>query len=154
MFSFLKKKKNPLCSPVTGKLLPLSQVDDPVFSQGMMGPGFAVIPSNDDIYSPIEGTVSNIFPTKHAIGIKTKDGKELLIHMGIDTVELKGNGFTISVKENDKVTPDTLLAKMDRNLLKENNKGDTIMVLLPEEKEFPTVTEQEVHVHDELFEID
>lgn len=153
MFSFLKKKKTVLHSPVTGQLVPLAQVEDPVFSQGMMGPGFAVIPTEDAIYSPVEGNVTNVFPTKHAIGIKTKEGKEVLIHMGIDTVELKGKGFEVPVKEDDKVTADTLLAKMDRSLLKEEGKGDVIMVLFPEEKEFPTISEKKVTAHDELFEL-
>ncbi|AYW49437.1 MAG: PTS glucose transporter subunit IIA [Tetragenococcus halophilus] len=154
MFSFLKKKKTALFSPADGQLVPLSKVEDPVFSQGMMGPGIAVLPSSDDIYSPVEGTVSNVFPTKHAIGLKTKDGKEVLLHFGIDTVELKGEGFEVFVDVDDKVQSDTLLARMDRAYLKEQEKIDTLMVLFPEEKEFPSVEEKAVNAKDELFELD
>ncbi|GAA3017993.1 PTS sugar transporter subunit IIA [Tetragenococcus solitarius] len=154
MFSFLKKKKTILYSPANGQLVPLSKVEDPVFSQGMMGPGIAVLPSSDDIYSPVEGTVTNVFPTKHAIGLKTKDNKEVLLHFGIDTVELKGEGFEVFVDVDDKVQNDTLLARMDRAYLKEQEKDDTLMVLFPEEKEFPNVEEKDVKASDELFELD
>ncbi|AYW46204.1 PTS glucose transporter subunit IIA [Tetragenococcus koreensis] len=154
MFSFLKKKKTVLHSPADGQLVPLSKVEDPVFSQGMMGPGIAVLPSSDDIYSPVEGTVTNVFPTKHAIGLKTKDDKDVLLHFGIDTVELKGEGFEVFVDVDDKVQTDTLLARMDRAYLKEHEKADTLMVLFPEEKEFPTVEEKTVKANDELFELD
>ncbi|MDN6639463.1 MAG: PTS glucose transporter subunit IIA [Tetragenococcus sp.] len=154
MFSFLKKKKTVLYSPADGQLVPLTKVDDPVFSQGMMGPGIAVLPSSDDIYSPVEGTVTNVFPTKHAVGMKTKDGKEVLLHFGIDTVELKGEGFEVFVDVDDKVQTDTLIARMDRAYLKEQEKLDTLMVLFPEEKDLPTVEEKTVKANDELFEVD
>ncbi|WP_284212048.1 PTS sugar transporter subunit IIA [Tetragenococcus osmophilus] len=149
----MKKKKTVLYSPANGQLVPLTKVEDPVFSQGMMGPGIAVLPSSDDIYSPVEGTVSNVFPTKHAIGLKTKDNKEVLLHFGIDTVELKGEGFEVFVEVDDKVQEDTLLARMDRNYLKEQEKIDTLMVLFPEEKDFPEVEEKDVQASEELFEL-
>nr|WP_244869438.1 PTS glucose transporter subunit IIA [Tetragenococcus muriaticus] len=150
----MKKKKTVLYSPANGQLIPLAKVEDPVFSQGMMGPGIAVLPSSDDIYSPVEGTISNVFPTKHAIGLKTKDNKEVLLHFGIDTVELKGEGFEVFVDVDDKVQADTLLARMDRNYLKEQEKNDTLMVLFPEENEFPNVEEKNVQANEELFELD
>ena len=79
----------------------------------MMGDGYAVRPSNGKIYAPVAGTVSSIFETKHAIGILTPGGAEVLVHMGLDTVELKGAPFTVKVSEGDAVTVDTLIAEMD-----------------------------------------
>lgn len=153
MFSFLKKKKSHLFSPTNGVLIPLSQVNDPVFAQGMMGPGCAIQPESDNIYSPIEGTVTSIFPTKHAISLTTNDGKALLLHIGIDTVDLDGLGFNILISENQSVTPETLLATFDRQLLKEKGKEDTLMLLFPEEKSTFTVTEKKVSTHDIILDI-
>lgn len=91
MFGFLKKKEVFLC-PVDGKILPISEVNDPVFSQEMMGPGFAVVPTSKVVVAPMDGDVVTVFPTSHAFGIKSKNGIEMIIHIGIDTVELNGKG--------------------------------------------------------------
>lgn len=154
MFSLFKKKKSILYSPTSGTLIPLSQVNDPVFSQGMMGPGFAVSPTIDEIYSPVSGTITSVFPTKHAIGITSEDGKSLLLHIGIDTVELNGEGFDIFVTENQKVTKDTLLAKVNRSFLKEKGKEDTLMVLFPEEKMTLTIEEKSITAHETILELE
>ncbi|MEO1769776.1 PTS sugar transporter subunit IIA [Candidatus Enterococcus ferrettii] len=131
MLGFLKKKKNELYAPADGELLNLEKVNDPVFSTGMMGPGYAVEPTAVEIYGPAESKVTSVFPTKHAIGLKTQAGVEILIHLGIDTVELEGQGFDILVKEGDSVDGTTKLAHMDIDFLKEKGKPATIMVLLP-----------------------
>lgn len=145
MFSFLKKKAEVTTSPVTGHLIDLSKVPDPVFADGMMGAGFAVQPSADEIYAPIAGKVTSVFPTKHAIGLKTKDGRDVLIHIGINTVDLQGTGFEIFVDIGDTVTNETKLAKVDRGYIQSQGKNDTIIVVFPEQQEQPiTVTEQEV----------
>ena len=141
MISFFKKKIPKIFSPIAGRLTPLSEVNDPVFSEGMMGPGFAIEPEAGELYSPIEGVVTSIFPTKHAIGLKRKDGKELLIHIGIDTVELNGEGFNIFVHEAEKVTPQTKLAEIDLAYLQQQGKGKTIMVLFPEDTQTYSVAE-------------
>ena len=96
MFGF-KKKKLELAMPVDGKIISLTEVPDEVFSTGMMGQGFAIEPSSDEIYAPVAGTITNIFPTKHAISLKTKEGLELLLHLGLDTVELAGKPFEMFV---------------------------------------------------------
>lgn len=132
MFSVFKKKKEILKSPVSGELISLKEVNDDVFSTGMLGPGFAVKPSDGNIYSPVSGTITQIFPTKHAIGISFGK-KQLLLHLGIDTVELDGEGFDIKVKVDDEITPETLLVEMDREYIKNNGREDTVIVLLPEE---------------------
>ncbi len=154
MFSLFKKKKAALHSPTTGTLIPLSKVSDPVFAEGMMGPGLAIEPSIAEIYSPVEGTITTVFPTKHAIGVKSKNGKEILLHIGIDTVELNGEGFDIQVKEGDKVSPDTLLVRVDHSLLKAKGKASTLMVLFPEEKDLPSVQERSVSAKEEIFSLD
>lgn len=154
MFSLFKKKKVTLHSPTTGMLIPLSQVSDPVFAEGMMGPGLAIEPTIAEIYAPVEGTITTIFPTQHAIGVKAKNGKDILLHIGIDTVELNGEGFDIHVKEGDKVSPDTLLARVDHQLLKAKGKASTLMVLFPEEKELPSVQERSITAKEEIFSLD
>ena len=116
MFGFFKKddkkgklpvEKEILYSPANGVVVPVSDVADPVFSQKMMGDGFAVIPADGNIYSPAKGKVLSVFPTKHAVGILLDSGLELLLHMGLDTVELNGKPFEIFVKEGQALTADT-----------------------------------------------
>lgn len=150
MFSLFKKKEPIVSSPASGKLMPLSEVSDPVFSQGMMGPGFAVEPESNDVFSPITGTVVSIFPTKHAIGLKREDGKEVLVHLGIDTVELNGQGFEVFVNEADKVTAKTKIASMDCSFLKEQGKESTIMVLFPNDSEVYSINTKAVDAGEEI----
>ncbi|WP_195640339.1 PTS sugar transporter subunit IIA [Enterococcus durans] len=126
---FKKKKTIELFNPINGNVVALSSVHDEVFASGAIGTGFGIFPSNGDIYSPTEATVTAIFPTKHAISLVTKNGIEILIHIGIDTVELNGEGFEILVDIDDKVDKSTLLAKVDLNYLKMQNKKTDIMVI-------------------------
>jgi len=95
----------------------------------MMGDGFAVEPSHNDIVSPVAGTISTVFPTKHAIGITTDEGLEVLVHMGLDTVELNGEPFEMLVKAGEKVEPNTPLAIMDLDKVKAGGKGTTIVIV-------------------------
>lgn len=119
-----------LFSLVDGKMLPITEVDDPTFSQKMLGDGYAVEPINGNIVSPVDGTIETIFPTKHAIGIRTEAGLEVLIHMGIDTVNLKGVPFEIDVTTGQKVSHGTLLAKADLETIKNSGKATTMMVII------------------------
>lgn len=130
MFGFGKKEKE-IYAPVDGELIEINQVNDPVFSTKAMGEGFAIDPSNGKIFSPIKGTVTSIFPTKHAIGLVDKDGFEVLIHIGIDTVELAGEGFELLVAEGAKVKPSTPLVKVDLDYLAEKGKEATTMIVFP-----------------------
>ena len=91
-------------SPIKGKHVALSEVSDPVFAQKMMGEGSAILPEDNRVLAPVSGTLTTVFPTKHAYGIKTDDGLEVLIHIGIDTVELNGEHFDVHVKQGDTVT--------------------------------------------------
>lgn len=131
MFGFKKKKKKEVFVPVDGELILLEKVADPVFAQGMMGAGYAVEPANGKVYSPVVGKIASIFPTKHAVGLVMEDGTEVLVHLGIDTVELDGAGFTSYVNAGDKVDQDTKLISMDLATLKSNDKPATVMVLFP-----------------------
>ncbi|MEG1276716.1 MAG: glucose PTS transporter subunit IIA [Cellulosilyticaceae bacterium] len=96
-------KEEEIYIPITGRLMPITEVPDEVFSQKMMGDGFAIEPVNGEVYSPVSGEVVNVFPTKHAIGIISEGGREVLIHFGMDTVNLKGEGLRTHIKEGDKV---------------------------------------------------
>ncbi len=127
---FTKKKEVRVYAPVDGQAEPLSDVSDQVFSSGMMGKGYAVKPTNKKVYSPIKGKVTQVFATKHAIGLTTKNGEEILLHMGIDTVELNGAPFTILVKEGDSVDRDTEVAEMDLDQIAAAQKDNTVMVVV------------------------
>ncbi len=108
-----------LVSPIKGNILPITDVPDQVFSGKMMGDGFAIEPIDNLVVSPVDGKIVNVFPTKHAIGLESKSGREILIHFGIDTVKLKGEGFETFVKEGDEVKLGQKLLKVDLNVIKE-----------------------------------
>lgn len=105
-------------SPMNGTVIPLSEVPDAVFSSEMLGKGFGVEPSEGKAYAPVDGEVINVFDTKHAIGLMSKHGVELLIHIGMDTVKLNGKGFDVKVKTGDQVKAGDLLAEFDMDLIK------------------------------------
>lgn len=117
-------------APVSGKVIPLNQVNDDMVAQKILGDGFAIIPSNGKIYSPVNGTISSIFKTKHAICLKSDNGLDILLHLGIDTVELKGKPFDILVKEKDKVERGQLIGKMDIKQITDAGKDPTVLVLI------------------------
>ncbi|WP_461213888.1 N-acetylglucosamine-specific PTS transporter subunit IIBC [Lacticaseibacillus sp. GG6-2] len=119
-----------LYSPADGELIELGSVADDTFAQKMLGDGFAVEPQDGNIYAPASGTISAVFPTKHAVGITTPAGLELLIHIGIDTVALKGAPFTTHVAVGDTVTHGTLLVTADLDAIKQAGKATTTMVIV------------------------
>ncbi|PHL19905.1 PTS sugar transporter subunit IIA, partial [Enterococcus faecium] len=110
--------RHTLNSPLTGKVLPLSEVPDQVFSSGVMGKGIAIDPEVGELVAPADGEITTIFPTGHAVGITTTDGAEILIHIGMDTVELNGNGYEILVKQGDLVKAGDLLIRFDIEAIK------------------------------------
>ena len=116
-------------APANGELIPIDQVQDEVFSQKMMGEGFAVIPENGEVASPVSGTIVSVFPTKHAIGIKTDDEIEVLLHMGIDTVSLGGDAFEIKVREGEKVKAGKTVATADLAMIQEAGKMTKMIVV-------------------------
>lgn len=116
-------------SVADGQVVALEQVKDPVFAQKMMGDGFAVEPANGNIVSPVSGTVSSIFPTKHAFGIVTEAGLEVLVHIGLDTVSLEGKPFTVHVAEGQKVAAGDLLVTADLNAIRAAGRETSTVVV-------------------------
>ena len=116
-------------SVADGEVIALEQVKDPVFSQKMMGDGFAVEPANGNIVSPVSGTVSSIFPTKHALGLVTEAGLEVLVHIGLDTVSLEGKPFTVHVAEGQKVTAGDLLVTADLDAIRAAGRETSTIVV-------------------------
>lgn len=137
MFGFFKKKEKKedvmnkeitLHAVCDGEIVRIEDVEDQVFAQKMMGDGFAIKPSKSEIFSPVNGTIHNVFPTKHAFGITSED-LEILLHMGIDTVSLEGKPFESLAKENDSVTPETQLSKVNFETLEAAGK-DNVMIII------------------------
>ena len=116
-------------SVADGQVIALEQVKDPVFAQKMMGDGFAVEPANGNIVSPVTGTVSSIFPTKHALGLVTEAGLEVLVHIGLDTVSLEGKPFTVHVSEGQKVAAGDLLVTADLNAIRAAGRETSTVVV-------------------------
>ena len=116
-------------SVADGEVIALEQVKDPVFSQKMMGDGFAVEPENGNIVSPVSGTVSSVFPTKHALGIVTEAGLEVLVHIGLDTVSLEGKPFTVHVSEGQKVAAGDLLVTADLDAIRAAGRETSTIVV-------------------------
>lgn len=108
-----------VCAPLTGKAVPLSEVSDPTFAQEILGKGAAIIPSDGRVVSPVNGTVETVFETLHAIGLRSDEGVEILIHIGLDTVKLEGKHFTAHVKSGDTVQVGTPLVDVDLEKVKE-----------------------------------
>ncbi|MGL4799824.1 MAG: PTS sugar transporter subunit IIA [Cellulosilyticaceae bacterium] len=123
MFNFFKKLKGiELCSPLTGNAVALSEVPDAVFAEKMVGDGIAIRPTSNKVVAPCDGKVVQIFPTNHAVGIEVEGGIDLLIHVGIDTVELKGEGFTRLVEEGTDVKKGQPILEIDFDKINELGK--------------------------------
>ncbi|MBE2125293.1 PTS transporter subunit IIABC [Staphylococcus argenteus] len=117
-------------APLTGEVTPLSEVPDQVFSEKMMGDGIAIKPSQGEVRAPFNGKVQMIFPTKHAIGLVSDSGLELLIHIGLDTVKLNGEGFTLHVEEGQEVKQGDLLISFDLDYIRNNAKSDITPIIV------------------------
>lgn len=148
------KEKLTVFSPLSGKIINLKDVDDPVFASGSMGKGVAILPSEDKIIAPVNGKVTLLFPTHHAIGITSDEGVEILIHVGMDTVELEGKGFTPLVKQGDKVEIGQELLLFDKKVIKSYKKSIITPVLITNYKEYKSVVlpaEREILAGQKLF---
>lgn len=143
-------------APAEGQLITLDNVPDEVFSTGMMGQGIAIQPSNGKIFSPIDGTVQTIFPTKHAIGLVGEQGAEVLIHMGLDTVNLEGKGYDISVTEGQAVSVGDPLVNVDLQAIQSAGYQTITPIILTNSADFDAVNtqaEQTVEVGDVIIQI-
>ncbi|MFC6177379.1 glucose PTS transporter subunit IIA [Companilactobacillus huachuanensis] len=119
-----------LVAPADGKLLTLEKVADPVFSQGLMGQGLAIEPTSGEIVAPVAGTITLVSETKHAFGIKTKEGADILVHLGIDTVELEGKPFQVKIKQGDIVTAGEAVVNMDLSAIEAAGKETTVILAI------------------------
>ncbi|MGV3106573.1 MULTISPECIES: PTS glucose transporter subunit IIA [unclassified Staphylococcus] len=122
-------KEIEIYAPLTGEYINIEDIPDPVFAQKMMGEGFGINPTEGEVVSPIEGKVDNVFPTRHAIGLKADNGLEILVHIGLDTVQLDGQGFEILVSSGDTVQVGDPLLKFDLEYIK-NNAKDVISPII------------------------
>lgn len=132
-----------VCAPVTGKLMPISQVSDPTFAQEIMGKGAAIIPEDNVFVSPVNGTVQMVFDTKHAIGFLSDEGAEVLIHVGVDTVNLQGKCFEALVKDGDKVQVGTPVLKVDLDGIKKAGYETVTPVIVTNSVEYADVIKVE-----------
>lgn len=144
-----KKKVKTLYAFTDGQSIPIEDVPDDVFATKMMGDGIAIIPSSGEIYAPCDGEISMVMEhSLHALGIINEDGMELLLHIGLDTVELMGEGFCAHVKKGDYVYKGDLLVTYDATLVKEKGYKDTTMLIVVDPKNHQLVsyhTNKEMH---------
>lgn len=150
-----KQKDNFLYAPVEGEIIALENVQDAVFSSGMMGQGLAFRFTGDTIYAPSDGTIVVVAPTKHAVGIQTPSGLEILLHIGMDTVNLQGKGFTLLKDVGDKVKAGMPILKIDREVMNEHGIDLTTPMIVTNSngKELVIVKEKPVMKQDVVISI-
>ncbi|ATA61758.1 PTS system glucose-glucoside-specific enzyme IIA component [Geobacillus stearothermophilus] len=129
-FGKQQPKEETITAPLDGTIVPLEDVPDPVFAQNMMGDGIAIDPADGDVVAPVDGEIFQLFPTKHAIGLRSVAGVELLIHVGIDTVSMNGEGFTAYVRAGDRVKRGDRLLSVDLPLVREKAKSAVTPIII------------------------
>lgn len=139
LFGGENKEQKVIVAPVTGKAIPMSEVADPTFSQEILGKGAAVVPSEGRVVAPADGVVGMVFDTKHAVSVTTDSGAELIIHIGLDTVQLNGEFFTAHVAAGHKVKKGDLLVEFDMDKIKEKGYDVTTPVIVCNTPEFPSM---------------
>lgn len=140
MFGKIRKtKENQVYAPMDGAAKQLCDVPDEAFSEKLLGDGAAVVPENGDVYSPVNGVIEDITDTKHAFCITTEDGLDLLLHIGVNTVNLKGEGFSVFVSNGDRIRAGDKIAHVDLALLKKHGLPAETPVLLTEPENFEIV---------------
>ena len=139
MFGFLKRKPREIKAPIDGMLVALEKVDDEVFSSKMVGDGIAIMPVGDTFVAPIEGVITKIFSTNHAFSIKNKQDLEVLVHIGLETVALKGVGFERLVNEGDTVNAGDPIIKVDLAYIKEHAKDIVTPILITDESDVKNI---------------
>lgn len=132
MFHIFKKKTFALMAPIDGKVIALEDVPDPVFAEKLMGDGVAIQSTSDIAYAPADGIITVTIEAKHAFGMHLDNGMELIVHVGLETMEAQGQGFEMLVKENDTVKAGTPIIRIDRELLKDKNLITPVIITNPE----------------------
>lgn len=143
-----------IMAPMKGEVLPLKEIEDPVFSSEVLGKGVAIRPSDEKVYAPCDATVESIFNTKHAIGLKTDNGLEVMIHVGLDTVQLEGKPFTLKTKVGDKIKQGDLLLEFDAKVIKDAGYSTVTPVIitnLEDGQDILPYPQTEKNVGDQLF---
>lgn len=125
-----KLKELHIFNPIEGEIISIEDTPDEVFAGKMLGDGFAIIPNDNKVYSPVSGEIKLLFPTLHAVAIETEEGIELLVHIGIDTVGLKGEGFTANIKVGDKVKQGDLLLSFDKDIIEAKAKSSISPIII------------------------
>lgn len=133
-------EKGTVTAPVAGTVVAASKIPDPMFAQETMGPSIGIEPTDGVVYAPFDGTVLMVFPTNHAVGLRSDSGMEVLIHVGVDTVNMNGDGFESFVKQDDVVKKGQKLLTFDRKKIKEAGHPDTVIVALTNGAEFQNIT--------------
>ena len=129
-------KDGKVLAPVGGDMIPLEEFPDAVFSQGILGPGCGILPAGETIVSPFDGTVSQLTDTRHAIGVTSAGGVEVLIHVGVDTVEMAGRGFRSLVKQGQKLHAGDPLIQFDRAAVRAAGHADAVAVVVTNSDDF------------------
>ena len=132
------KKTDDLYAPMAGKAVPITEVPDPTFAEGMLGNGIAIEPADGKVYAPCDATVDMIFTTGHAVSLVADNGAEVLIHVGLETVSLEGKPFTVHVANGDKVTKGQLLIEVDLEAVKAAGLPTITPMLICNTDDYPT----------------
>ena len=142
MFGIFKAKKQMILSPADGDVVELSEVEDEVFSQKMAGEGIALIPRSNTFVAPVSGTITKIFSTNHAFSIKTKTGLEVMVHIGLDTVALNGEGFKRLAEEGEKVSVGKPIILADLDFISSQGKEIITPIVINHEKELSITSDK------------
>lgn len=143
-----------ICAPLAGKVAPINEAPDEIFAQKMMGDGVVIFPTNNHLTAPVNGTITMIFPTKHALGIKTDDGVELLIHVGLDTVKLEGKPFNLLVSEGQRVNQGDELMEIDFKMIEEAGYPTATPIVLTSQNSFEIVSQGTVELNQTIIKLD
>ena len=139
MFGFLKRKMREVKAPADGQVVALESVDDEVFSQRLAGDGVAIIPMSNTFTAPIDGTITKIFPTNHAYSIRSDKDLEVMVHIGLDTVELEGKGFERIANEGDEVVCGDAIIEVDLDYLREHAKDIITPIVISDESDVKNI---------------
>lgn len=162
MFGSLKKlfggapASKQIMAPVAGKVIPMSEVADPTFSQEILGKGVAIVPSEGKFVAPVSGEVAVLFETKHAVSIKSDNGTELILHIGLDTVKLNGQYYKAHVKQGDRVKAGDLMMEVELDKVKEAGYDVTTPVIICNTPDYPNMvchTGMEVKAMDPVIDL-
>ena len=149
-------EENTIGSPTKGKVVSMEDIPDPVFSQGVLGTCCGVTPEEGKVFAPMDGKITVVSDTKHAVGISGTNGQEIIIHVGIDTVDMHGDGFEVNVKQNDKIKKGDLILTMDLDKIKAAGHPDLVILAvtnLGEGKTAKLIANENVKPGEDLFKI-